>query len=49
LEISKEPTTPKSIKRRAKLLRAEVTVTNRPEGGTCIQLNLKFRKWRLWP
>ena len=49
LEMSKEPTTPKSIKRRAKLLRAEVTVTNRPEGGTCIQLNLKFRKWRLWP
>jgi len=49
LEISKEPTTPKSIKRRAKLLRAEVTVTNRPEGGTCIQLHLKFRKWRLWP
>ena len=36
---------PPSLKRRAKLLGAKVTVENRPEGGTCIQLSLKTRKW----
>jgi signal transduction histidine kinase len=38
---------PPSLKRRAKLLGAKVTVENRPEGGTCIELNLKVRKWKI--
>ena len=44
LETSDE-NAPPSLKRRAKLLGAKVTVENRPEGGTCIQLSLKTRKW----
>lgn len=45
LEISEEDGAPASLKRRAKLLGAKVTVRNPPEGGTCIQLNLRTRKW----
>lgn len=44
LETSEE-NAPPSLKRRAKLLGAKVTVKNRPEGGICIQLSLKTRKW----
>lgn len=45
LEISKKDDTPNSLKRRAKLLRAKITLTSPPEGGTCIDLNLRTRKW----
>jgi signal transduction histidine kinase len=45
LEISGKDGVPASLKRRAKLLGAKVTVKNSPEGGTCIQLNLRTRKW----
>ena len=45
LDISEKDGVPASLKRRAKLLGAKVRVTNPPEGGTCIQLNLKTRKW----
>jgi len=45
LEISEESGAPASLKRRAKLLGAKVTVRNSLEGGTCIQLNLRIRKW----
>lgn len=45
LEISEKDGVPTSLKRRAKLLGAKVTVKNPPEGGTCIQLNLRIKKW----
>jgi signal transduction histidine kinase len=45
LEISEEAGVPASLKRRAKLLGAKVTVNNPAEGGTCIELDLKTRKW----
>lgn len=45
LEISEEGGAPTSLKRRAKLLGAKVTVKNPPEGGTCIKLNLRIRRW----
>lgn len=45
LEISEKDEVPSSLMRRAKLLGAKVTVKNSPEGGTCIQLKLKTRKW----
>lgn len=40
---------PKSLRRRAHLLRAAVSVANPPEGGTYIQLRLKIPRWRLLP
>ena len=45
LEIAENNGVPASLKRRAKLLGAKVSVVNPPEGGTCIQLNLRTRKW----
>lgn len=45
LDIAEKDGVPASLKRRAKLLGAKVIVKNPPEGGTCIQLNLKTRKW----
>lgn len=48
LEHSEERGVPASLKRRAKLLGAQVSVQNAPEGGTCIRLDLKARKWKLW-
>jgi len=45
LEISEKDGAPASLKRRAKLLGAKVAVRNSPEGGTCIKLNLRTRKW----
>jgi signal transduction histidine kinase len=45
LEIWEEDGIPASLKRRAKLLGAKVTVRNPSRGGTCIQLSLKTRKW----
>lgn len=36
---------PSSLRRRAKLLGAKVTVTAPDSGGTCIQLKLKPRRW----
>ena len=45
LEISRKDDAPASLKRRVKLLGAKVAVNHPPEGGTCIQLNLKTRKW----
>lgn len=44
-EVSAKEGTPSSLKRRAKLLSAKVTVENPLEGGTCIELNLRTRKW----
>jgi len=48
LEISEKGGVPTSLKRRSKLLGAKVTVKNPPQGGTCIQLNLKIKKWRFY-
>lgn len=45
LEIAEKDGVPASLKRRAKLLGAQITVRNPPEGGTCIKLNLRTRKW----
>jgi signal transduction histidine kinase len=45
LEVSKNDGAPASLKRRAKLLGATITVKTPPEGGTCIELDLKTRKW----
>jgi signal transduction histidine kinase len=45
VDIAEKDGVPASLKRRAKLLGAKVSVTNPPEGGTSIQLNLKTRKW----
>lgn len=45
LEISKKDGAPASLKRRAKLLGATITVKTPPDGGTCIELDLKTRKW----
>lgn len=45
LEIAERDEAPASLKRRAKLLGAKITVRNPPEGGTCINLNLRTRKW----
>lgn len=45
LEGSDKDEVPSSLKRRAKLLGAKVTVENPPMGGTCIELNLRNRKW----
>lgn len=45
LEISEKHAVPSSLKRRARLLDAKVTVENPPAGGTCIELNLRTRKW----
>lgn len=45
LDLGEKDGIPRSLKRRAKLLGAKVKVTNPAEGGTCIQLNLKTRKW----
>ena len=39
---------PSSLKRRARLIRARVTTTASPSGGTCITLSLNSRKWRRW-
>ena len=36
---------PPSLKRRARLLGGNVTVSNPAEGGTCIQLDVRIRKW----
>ncbi|MDF7800136.1 hypothetical protein P4C99_11725 [Pontiellaceae bacterium B1224] len=38
-------TTPKSLKRRAQLIGAKLSTENPPEGGTCISLSLRLRKW----
>lgn len=45
LESSDKGGVPSSLKRRAKLLGAKVTVENPPADGTCIELNLRTRKW----
>ena len=45
LDSSDKGGVPPSLKRRAKLLGAKVTVENPPAGGTCIELNLRTRKW----
>jgi signal transduction histidine kinase len=45
VDIAEKDGVPASLKRRAKLLGAKVSVKNPPEGGTSIQLNLKTRKW----
>lgn len=45
LEISEEDGVPASLRRRAKLLGAKVTVNNPAGGGTCIELDLGTRKW----
>ena len=45
LDSSEKGGVPSSLKRRAKLLGAKVTVENPPAGGTCIELNLSTRKW----
>jgi signal transduction histidine kinase len=45
VDIAENDGVPASLKRRAKLLGAKVSVKNPPEGGTSIQLNLKTRKW----
>jgi signal transduction histidine kinase len=45
LEKSDDNGVPSSLKRRAKLLGAKVTVENPPAGGTRIELNLRTRKW----
>lgn len=45
LERSEKDGVPSSLKRRARLLGAKVTVENPPTGGTCIELNLRTRKW----
>ena len=45
LDSSDKGGVPSSLKRRAKLLGAKVTVENPPAGGTCIELNLRTRKW----
>lgn len=45
LDSSEKGGVPSSLKRRAKLLGAKVTVENPPAGGTCIELNLRTRKW----
>jgi signal transduction histidine kinase len=47
LDSSEKGGAPYSLKRRAKLLGAKVTVKNPPAGGTCIELNLRTRKWGL--
>ena len=46
LDISETGGIPSSLKRRAKLLGAGVTVENPPGGGTCIELKLRTRKWK---
>ena len=38
---------PSSIKRRARLLGAKVTVDSPATGGTCIDLKLRTRRWRI--
>jgi signal transduction histidine kinase len=48
LEISEEDGAPASLKRRAKLLGAKVTVSNLDAGGTCILLELRTRKWSIF-
>lgn len=45
LDSSEKGGVPSSLKRRAKLLGAKVTVENPPAGGTWIELNLRTRKW----
>jgi signal transduction histidine kinase len=45
VDIAENDGVPASLKRRAKLLGAKVSVKSPPEGGTSIQLNLKTRKW----
>ncbi len=45
LESSETDAPPSSLRRRAKLLGAKVTVENPATGGTCIELNLRTRKW----
>ncbi len=46
MDVSEKDDPPASLKRRAKLLGAKVSVRNPPEGGTCIHLSVKTRKWR---
>lgn len=36
---------PKSLRRRARLLHARLTATRPPNGGTCIALRLRTRRW----
>ena len=45
LQISEKDGAPSSLRRRAKLLSAKLTVENPPAGGTCIKLNLRTHKW----
>lgn len=45
MESSNKDGVPSSLKRRANLLGAKVTVENPPTGGTCIELKLRTRKW----
>jgi len=45
LDSSDKGGAPSSLKRRVKLLGAKVTVENPPADGTCIELNLRTRKW----